>query len=194
MSAASCSRCHRPFSYAVLQGDNCDQPLCVECLAHLRAGGAWDRRVAPPKFVATEIRIEYTEAGDGYRGTFATWGDANVGLSRIARAHGNQGPGYSKTDVLITWADGTRSGKQYRARLDITAGSTPDLATHVRDNCEYMTGRRVPSHRTPEQFLADFCKPESKAALETILDTCEIGDAVVQADPVWCPSVWTATK
>ena len=37
----SCDRCRRRFSYAVPRGDNPDQPLCAECVAHLRAGGAW---------------------------------------------------------------------------------------------------------------------------------------------------------
>jgi hypothetical protein len=53
-----CTRCIRPFSYAVPRSDNKDQALCVECCAHLRAGGAWERLAAP----RTNRRVKNTES------------------------------------------------------------------------------------------------------------------------------------
>ena len=122
---------------------------------------------------ATTIEVTFTEAGDRFRGTFETWIGADVALGRIADAR--RGPGYSKTDVLITWAD----GEQYKARLDITAGSLPSLARHVRQHCEAMTGRRVPDGRTSEEwtrFLAAVVKPEQSAGLARILDCYALGE------------------
>ena len=132
------------------------------------------------KIRATEIRIDWSEAGSELEGkTFATWTAATAYLMPYALEHTTGG--YLKTGFTVTFAD----GHTYEGRIDLMP-SEYDLAKHVRDFCEVYGGLFCPVHMTQEQYaglLASYEKMEAGHAQKyaDFLNRYEIGDG--EPDP-----------
>jgi len=124
------------------------------------------------------VKVEWSESNRLEDGTmFPTLADANVGL-RFAAQAAPAGGGYHKTSVVITWAD----GETYQARIDLVredAQKANLIGAHVREFCEFASGRKCPPGWTPErleQHLAATERhcPGAKEGFAKVLDGYEL--------------------
>jgi hypothetical protein len=131
-----------------------------------------------------EIRILFVEGAvsrsdAATRQRFTSFADADRYLRYLADQAPVGGP-YDKTDVLITFEDGT----EYRARVDLTrehATQPSILGLHVQRHCLYHSGRAAPPRFQSEpetwlQWLAQVCDEEAQAQYARILDRYALDD------------------
>lgn len=126
------------------------------------------------KITATKIEITFSEAGEQFCGSFDSWAGVDCRLIAM-HLKAPTGGSYHKTDFKITWSD----GEIYEGRIDVDGNELPDLAAHIREFCELYSGRRAPSHSTPEKwarFVAEMTTAENRASCAAVLDQCQLGD------------------
>jgi hypothetical protein len=87
-----------------------------------------------------------------------------------------EGGGYDKCDFTITYDDGETYSGRFDLQRDHMAGSNL-LGNHVRLFCETYSGRRRPTHITPERYRALMKQygEETTSAYCEFLDSYEIG-------------------
>lgn len=126
---------------------------------------------------AVKITILWSEASYDENIEFTgknVFGQANDYLKRLAHGLPEKHLGYYKTKFRIEYEDGeTYEGRYDLKRHDVIYG---DLGRHVRQFCEFYSGRKKPDHLTVEQYqscLASY-PPDMPEQWGRFLDTYEI--------------------
>jgi hypothetical protein len=134
-------------------------------------------RVKEIRILFVEGAVSRSEAATAK--PFTSYADADRCLRRLA-SESPEGGAYDKTDILITFEDGT----EYRARVDLTrehATQPSILGDHVREHCLYHSGRAVPpwfrsEPETWSQWLAQVCNEETQRHYARVLDGYALDD------------------
>ena len=110
----------------------------------------------------------------------ASWPEVERLVQRLAR----KAPTDScyKCDVFVTWSD----GREAAFRFELTrahVGANAPVASEVRHELEFLSGRVTPAHMTQEQhegILCTYeeCNPKLRERASKILDGYELGGAL----------------
>lgn len=102
---------------------------------------------------ATKITILWSEASNNENIEFTgdnVFGQANAYLKRLARTLPEKHLGYYKTKFRIEYEDGVvYEGRYDLKRHDVIYGN---IGRHVRQFCEFYSGRRKPDHMTEQEY------------------------------------------